>query len=159
MTYYTTVPSPIGRLFLFSDGQHLTGLKMGPTERVAGARRDPAPFEIISDQLDRYWNKELREFEVPIATEGTEFQKKVWEGLRTIPYGETISYKELAHRIGLPRAIRAVGQANNRNPIAIVVPCHRVIGANGSLTGYGGGLDKKERLLALEARVLASELG
>jgi methylated-DNA-[protein]-cysteine S-methyltransferase len=155
MTYYTTVPSPIGRLTLFSDGENLTGLKMGRTERVAGARRDPAPFESISEQLDRYWNNELREFDVPLAMQGTDFQKKVWEGLRTIPYGETISYKELARRIGLPRAIRAVGQANNRNPIAIVVPCHRVIGANGSLTGYGGGLDKKEKLLALEARVLA----
>jgi methylated-DNA-[protein]-cysteine S-methyltransferase len=156
MTYYTTVTSPFGRLTLVSDGERLTGLKMGRTEIAAMARRDPAPFQTISDQLERYWNNELRDFDVPIALHGTEFQKRVWEGLRTIPYGETISYKELAHRIGIPRAIRAVGQANNRNPIAIVVPCHRVIGANGSLTGYGGGLDKKEKLLALEARVLAS---
>jgi methylated-DNA-[protein]-cysteine S-methyltransferase len=156
MTFYTIVPSPIGRLTLVSDGDNLTGLKMGRTEIAVGARRDPAPFEAISDQLDRYWSNELREFDIPIAMHGTEFQKRVWAGLRSIPYGQTISYKELARRIRVPRAVRAVGQANNRNPIAIVVPCHRVIGANGSLTGYGGGLDRKEKLLALEARVLAS---
>src|SRR5262249_52747144 len=124
---------------------------------------DPAPqpdwqcdetrFTSVCEQLAAYFAKELREFDVPLAPAGTEFQKKVWHELRQIPHGETISYGELACRIKQPAASRAVGRANGQNPISIIVPCHRVIGANGTLTGYGGGLDRKRWLLQHEGHV------
>jgi O-6-methylguanine DNA methyltransferase len=101
-------------------------------------------------ELDMYFKGELREFSVPFKASGTPFREKVWAALCTIPYGETISYKQLAERIGQPSAVRAVGGANHHNPISIIIPCHRVIGADGSLTGYGGGLPSKEFLLTLE---------
>ena len=104
------------------------------------------------EALQRYFAGELFEFQLPLAPEGTPFQQRVWQELRRIPYGETISYLELAKRVGDPKSVRAVGRANGANPIAVVVPCHRVIGADGSLTGYAGGLEKKRALLALEAR-------
>ena len=108
-------------------------------------------LRVACEQLDAYFEGDLRTFELPLHMVGTLFQKQVWEGLLTIPYGTTISYAELAHRIGRPGASRAVGAANGRNPIGIIVPCHRVIGANGTLTGYGGGLDRKEWLLSHES--------
>jgi O-6-methylguanine DNA methyltransferase len=104
-------------------------------------------------QLEAYFRGELREFQLPLDFEGTDFQKRVWRQLQTIPYGQTRSYSEIAQAIGRPRAVRAVGAANGANPIAIVVPCHRVIGANGTLVGYGGGLPLKKRLLELEGAV------
>jgi methylated-DNA-[protein]-cysteine S-methyltransferase len=109
-------------------------------------------------QLKAYFAGQLTSFDLPVAPEGTGFQRTVWAGLRRIPYGETISYGELASRIGQPTASRAVGLANGRNPVAIIVPCHRVVGADGSLTGYGGGLDRKRFLLALEQRVSGQTL-
>jgi len=115
---------------------------------------DEEPFAEVIRQLQAYFSGELKEFNVPLAMEGTEFQLRVWNALRAIPYGETISYAQLAERIGNPKAVRAVGLANGSNPIPIIVPCHRVIGGNGSLTGFGGGLSTKKRLLELESRQL-----
>jgi methylated-DNA-[protein]-cysteine S-methyltransferase len=157
---YSILASPIGDLLLISDGIALVGLHMplrggkaapGPKPHW---RRDDASLRTIREQLGAYFAGELREFEVPIRMAGTPFQRLVWEGLRTIPYGVTISYAELARRVGHPGAARAIGAANGRNPIGIVVPCHRVIGADGTLTGYGGGLDRKQWLLEHESSVL-----
>jgi methylated-DNA-[protein]-cysteine S-methyltransferase len=149
-TNYTTIPSPIGDLLLTSDGRSLTGLHMSPFDPPLEGQRDEGPFEGVIDQLDEYFSGGRKSFDVSLNASGTSFQLNVWEALREIPYGETISYGELAKWIGNPRAVRAVGRANGANPIAVVVPCHRVIGANGTLTGYGGGLDRKAKLLALE---------
>jgi len=107
-------------------------------------------LEEAAAEVGAYFAGELREFRVPIAPQGTPFQREVWRGLREIPYGVTASYAELADRLGRPKAVRAIAQANGRNPVAIIVPCHRVIGSDGSLTGYGGGLWRKKRLLELE---------
>ena len=112
---------------------------------------DPAWFTEILGQLDAYFAGRLTEFDIPVKLDGTEFQRRVWSQLQAIPYGETISYGELARRVGSPKASRAVGLANGRNPVTIIVPCHRVIGSNGKLTGYGGGLDRKTWLLDHEA--------
>jgi methylated-DNA-[protein]-cysteine S-methyltransferase len=149
--------SPIGDLLLTSDGEALTGLHMcerrgKPTSAPAtGSRRDDSAFRSIREQLAAYFRGELLEFEIPLRMFGTPFQRQVWAGLQAIPYGLTVSYAELAQKIGRPGASRAVGSANGRNPIAIIVPCHRVIAADGTLGGYGGGLDRKEWLLELEA--------
>jgi methylated-DNA-[protein]-cysteine S-methyltransferase len=148
--------SPIGDLLLTSDGEALTGLHMcqrrgkPAPEPEPSCRRDDAAFQAVREQLDAYFGGELRDFEIPLRMPGTPFQRLVWAGLRAIPYGSTVSYAELARRIGRAGASRAVGSANGRNPIAIVVPCHRVIAADGTLGGYGGGLDRKEWLLELE---------
>jgi len=153
--YYDTIQSPIGDLMLISDGKALTGLYMN-NEKHLGRRAMAIPDKKMlkhpREQLQAYLAGELREFELPLAAEGTPFQQRVWRALCDIPYGETISYGELARRIGQPKAARAVGLANGQNPISIVVPCHRVIGANGALTGYGGGLDRKRWLLAHESK-------
>lgn len=114
-------------------------------------------IKMAHDQLQEYFGGKRRSFELPLAPKGTEFQRKVWEALREIPYGTTCSYKDIAVRCGNGKACRAVGMANNRNPIAIIIPCHRVVGAGGSLVGYGGGLSIKEQLLKLEAAAKASE--
>ena len=167
-TYYHHFPSSIGPLLLVSNGSALTGLYMGNhaggPEVQADWKQDESQFRSVCEQLSAYFAKELTEFEVSLAPAGTEFQRKVWQELRHIPYGETISYGELARRINQPAASRAVGRANGLNPISIIVPCHRVIGANGTLTGYGGGLDRKRWLLAHECAVgtrglLAEHLG
>jgi len=156
-TFCTTFESPVGPLLLMSDGQSLTGLhtdsdKHRPAMRPDWVRDDAAaPFEEVKAQLRAYFDGRLTEFDLPLAPQGTEFQMRVWRELRGIPYGETISYAELARRIGNPNASRAVGMANSRNPISIIVPCHRVIGADNSLTGYAGGLERKRMLLAHEA--------
>jgi methylated-DNA-[protein]-cysteine S-methyltransferase len=154
--YYCYVNSPIGKLLLTGDGSSLTGLYMeehkhGPDSK-AGWIEDPAatPFPQTVQQLERYFSGELTDFDVPIKFAGTEFQKLVWQHLCEIEYGTVISYAELARRIGKPKAFRAVGLANGKNSISIIVPCHRVIGANGALTGYGGGLNRKSALLQLE---------
>jgi methylated-DNA-[protein]-cysteine S-methyltransferase len=153
-TLYETFDSPIGELLAVGDGEALSGLYMQATRRpvtVPGSwERDAAPFGGLREQLGEYFAGDRREFDLALAPEGSEFQLRVWEALREIPYGETESYGELAARIGHPGSARAVGAANGRNPISIVVPCHRVIGASGSLTGYAGGLERKRLLLALE---------
>lgn len=151
-TYYTLMPSPIGELLLTSDGTALNRLYMEEGPWAIGAEwiEDPAPFEEAIAQLDAYFAGTLKTFDLPVAPQGTPFQQRVWEALQAIPYGATRSYGDLAAAIGQPSAVRAVGAANGRNPISIVIPCHRVIGADGSLTGYGGGLPRKRRLLELE---------
>ena len=154
--FHTTFESPVGPLLLMSDGASLTGLhtdndKHRPANQSDWVRDDSAaPFARTIAQLQAYFDGGLSEFDLPLAPQGTEFQMKVWRELRNIPFGETISYAELARRIGRPTASRAVGHSNARNPISIIVPCHRVIGSNGSLTGFGGGLPTKRALLELE---------
>ena len=156
-TWMTTFESPLGPLLLMSDGTSLTGLhtdndKHRPAVRPDWIRDDSvAPFAQTIAQLRAYFAGDLAEFDLPLAPQGTAFQMTVWRELRNIPYGETISYAELARRIGRPTASRAVGHSNARNPISIIVPCHRVIGADHSLTGYAGGLDRKRTLLEHEA--------
>ena len=147
--------SPIGRLLLTSDGSALTGLYMEPSRKAQpteGWSEDVtvAPLSAAVRQLTEYFAGTRRVFDLPLRPQGTDFQRRVWRELIEIPYGDTWSYGELAKRISNPSASRAVGLANGRNPISILVPCHRVIGADGSLTGYGGGLDRKRWLLAHE---------
>lgn len=151
--FYSLVPSPVGELLLLSNGTALTGLYMEPhaAKHLRDTARDDPKFTAVKEQLAAYFAGDLTKFDLPLAPEGTEFQKQAWRALRKIPYGETVSYGEQARRIGQPAAFRAVGTANGQNPISIIVPCHRVIGANGSLTGYGGGLPRKRWLLAHEA--------
>jgi methylated-DNA-[protein]-cysteine S-methyltransferase len=155
-TYYTTIGSPVGPLLLTSDGSALTGVSMtdqrhGPAIGADSIEdRSVSPLVEAARQLCEYFEGRRTEFSLPLAEAGTDFQRRVWLELTRIPYGETISYGELARRIGNPKAMRAVGLANGRNPWGIVVPCHRVIGADGSLTGYGGGLERKQILLSLE---------
>ncbi|MGI9335072.1 MAG: methylated-DNA--[protein]-cysteine S-methyltransferase [Gammaproteobacteria bacterium] len=150
---YTTHPSPIGELVLATNGQALATI-LFPTEQRGhpqpGWRRDDALFAHARAQLDAYFAGELRTFDLALDLAGTPFQCAVWEALLDIPYGETTSYGALATRIGRPKASRAVGSANGSNPLPIVVPCHRVIGANGDLTGFGGGLPIKRWLLRHE---------
>ncbi len=155
-TFYTIMPSPLDDLLLVSNGDALTGLFMenarhGRTVEPAW-RRDAGPFREAVRQLSEYFEGERTRFELPLLLEGTAFQEVVWEALRALEFGERVSYGELARRIGRPSASRAVGLANGRNPIGIIVPCHRVIGSGGSLTGYAGGLDRKRWLLEHEAR-------
>jgi methylated-DNA-[protein]-cysteine S-methyltransferase len=156
---YTRMDSPLGELLLRGDGHALRGLHMtkGRVPVAVGSdwlQADEA-FEEVRAQLTGYFAGRRTSFDVPLELEGTTFQLEVWRGLLEIGYGETISYGDLARRIGRPRAVRAVGLANGRNPIAVIVPCHRVIGADGTLTGYGGGVDNKRLLLDLEARLAA----
>jgi methylated-DNA-[protein]-cysteine S-methyltransferase len=148
-----SLDSPIGELLLIGDGRALTQLRMGAGERDTpdGARHDPDAFADAEAQLRAYFDGELTEFELPLAPRGTGFQLRVWEALRAIPYGQTASYGEIAAAVGKPEAFRAVGATNGRNPIAVIVPCHRVIGADGGLVGFGGGLPRKRLLLELEA--------
>jgi methylated-DNA-[protein]-cysteine S-methyltransferase len=161
-TLTTTVPSPIGPLTLTAIDGRLTGLHLHEQRHPpAGSdswQRDDDAFGDVVEQLTGYFRGARTEFDVPLDLAGTEFQRRVWSRLRDIPYGETISYSELARRAGSPKASRAVGLANGRNPIAVIVPCHRVIGADGSLTGYGGGLDRKVWLLEHEGALLAGSL-
>lgn len=161
-TRWTMTDSPIGPLLLTADDIGLTRLYMevrkhGPDEVQPEWRRDHRAFSEACRQLEEYFAGERTEFDLPLNPAGTAFQLKVWEALRTIPYGEIRSYGEIAEQIGRPGAARAVGLANGRNPISIVVPCHRVIGASGALTGYGGGLERKQYLLDLETRVSAGQ--
>ncbi len=155
MMYYCYTTTPIGDLLLAGDegGLSMIGFPKGKM------RRDPEPDWIFNEkpfaesrrQLDEYFAGERKEFDLPLHLSGTDFQVQVLEELQRIPYGETTSYGAIAKRIGRPRAMRAVGAANGRNPIPIVIPCHRVIGSSGDLTGFGGGLDTKAALLRLEA--------
>ena len=153
--FYTTLDSPVGKLFLTSNGEAITELFMekhkGGPKPIGDWRRDDTLFREAADQLRAYFAGELTEFDLPLATGGAPFQQRVWAELRRIPYGSTMSYGELARRIGNPKASRAVGAANGSNPISIIIPCHRVIGSDGRLTGYGGGIDRKAWLLDHEA--------
>jgi methylated-DNA-[protein]-cysteine S-methyltransferase len=154
MTRFCEIATPIGRLRLAGDEKGLRGISFENRFRPSESSDRPgalAPFREAIDQLNAYFAGERRRFDLPLAPEGTPFQREVWSALTTIPYGETVSYGELARQLGKPAATRAVGAANGRNPIPIIIPCHRVIGADGSLTGFGGGLAVKRALLALEA--------
>ncbi|MGW2564883.1 methylated-DNA--[protein]-cysteine S-methyltransferase [Streptomyces sp. NPDC001537] len=155
MKHHTVIDSPYGPLTLVADDGILCGLYMTeqrhrPPEESFGARNESL-FAEAEAQLEAYFAGDLKEFTLELHLHGTPFQRTVWDRLREIPYGETRSYGELAAALGNPSASRAVGLANGRNPIGIIVPCHRVVGANGGLTGYGGGLDRKQRLLDLES--------
>ncbi|MFF2191243.1 methylated-DNA--[protein]-cysteine S-methyltransferase [Streptomyces sp. NPDC058155] len=151
---HTVIDSPYGPLTLVAAEGVLSALYMTeqrhrPPQETFG-EVDARPFGIVIDQLDEYFAGERTEFDVPLRLNGTPFQRSVWEQLLAIPYGETRSYGQLADALGKSGASRAVGLANGKNPVGIIVPCHRVIGSTGSLTGYGGGLDRKQRLLAFE---------
>jgi methylated-DNA-[protein]-cysteine S-methyltransferase len=161
IVFYRQLSSPLGKLLLTSDGRTVTGLFMtrlaeeSAPELDARWKKDDGPFREVCAQLEAYFEGEATSFDVPMDPAGTTFQRRVWRELCAIPYGTAISYMELARRIGRPTASRAVGGANGKNPISIIVPCHRVIAADGTLGGYGGGLDRKRWLLGHEAEVLA----
>jgi methylated-DNA-[protein]-cysteine S-methyltransferase len=156
MKIYCHVDSPIGSLLLTSDGESLTGLYMGAPSKSPELGSDwlekpnGAPLAKAARQLEEYFAGKRKEFDLPLKMEGTEFQKRVWRQLTRIPFGETWSYGQLAKTLDNPNGSRAVGLANGRNPIAVIVPCHRVIGADGSMTGFGGGIPRKQWLLAHE---------
>src|SRR5262245_22919620 len=158
--FYTRAPGPLGPLLLVGTSDALTSIWL-PSGRD---RLDPEPdwvesarpFKEVVRQLSAYFAGRLRKFELPLAPAGTAFQQRVWQALCDIPYGETVSYGQLARRIDRPAAVRAVGAANGQNPISIVIPCHRVIGSDGRLVGYGGGLPAKSLLLELERRVVGA---
>jgi methylated-DNA-[protein]-cysteine S-methyltransferase len=156
--YYRWLESPIGPLLLAGSNSGLRVLSFGngkcPRNIDPEWGLDNSAFQDVVEQVQSYFAGERTDFDVRLELQGTDFQKSVWMALREIPYGETISYKELAKTVGNPKAVRAVGAANGANPIAIIVPCHRVIGNDGSLTGFGGGLPLKRRLLELESRQL-----
>ncbi|WP_097274720.1 methylated-DNA--[protein]-cysteine S-methyltransferase [Streptomyces sp. TLI_55] len=154
MKQHTVIDSPYGPLTLVAtDGTlshlYMTDQRHRPAQETFGVR-DDRPFGEAIDQLEAYFASELKEFTLELRLHGTPFQRSVWEQLLRIPYGETRSYGELAEALGNPGASRAVGLANGKNPVSIIVPCHRVVGSNGSLTGYGGGLERKQRLLDFE---------
>jgi methylated-DNA-[protein]-cysteine S-methyltransferase len=155
---YTTFDTPIGELLLAGDGRALQRLSMQSAPRPVAIdprwQRDDRPFAGAREQLEQYFDGARREFDVELDLVGNPFELRVWDALLEIPYGETASYGQIAAALGEPAAARAVGLANARNPVALIVPCHRVIGADGSLTGYGGGLERKQFLLDLEAGVL-----
>jgi methylated-DNA-[protein]-cysteine S-methyltransferase len=155
MLRYCELSTPVGRLLLAGDEEGLRRISFQdgfhPVRPAEGWQRAEVPFRDAIAQLEAYFAGKLRQFDLALAPEGTPFQREVWSALITIPYGETVSYGELARRLGRSNAPRAVGAANGRNPIPIIIPCHRVIGADGSLTGFGGGLAIKRRLLDLEA--------
>ena len=152
--FYTEMESPVGGLRLVGDGEKLRQVWFLEGRSGKGTQKDweknEKAFREAKAQLRAYFAGERKQFDLPLEMEGTEFQLSVWRELQRIPYGETISYLELARRIGNPKAVRAVGLANGQNPIPIIVPCHRVMGSDGSLTGFGGGMENKRKLLELE---------
>jgi methylated-DNA-[protein]-cysteine S-methyltransferase len=165
----TIVPTPLGPLGLVARDGNLAGIHFGAdpasfpfqVERTWGKPgiEAPAAFEAVKSQLEEYFAGKRLVFRLPLDLEqGTGFQRRVWHALLEIPYGRTLSYKDVAHAIGQPSAVRAVGSANGANPLPIVVPCHRVISSDGTMGGYGGGLDVKQKLLALETRTRAAAL-
>ena len=160
--YYSVIESPVGKLLLAATDRGLRYLHFGGEMPVRSKRvrwiEAPQVLRPYEEQLRAYFRCELRDFTCKLDLAGTEFQKKCWKALLRIPYGKTRSYADVAREVGSPKAFRAVGQANHNNPIAIIVPCHRVIGANGSLTGYGGGMEIKEKLLRLEGAPLQGAL-
>ena len=148
-TYYT-YESPFGNIVIESDGKAITGIKTEADTTPAGKKEKSTLTDITAMQLKEYFTGKRKKFDVPLDPQGTDFQRSVWKALQDIPYGKTRSYKQIAQAIGNLKACRAVGMANNKNPIWIIIPCHRVIGSDGSLTGYGGGVEMKKRLLKLE---------
>jgi len=167
MRTHTVIDSVVGTLTLVAEEGVIVGLYMDlqrhrPDDDALGEPdprgREVEPFKAAADQLDAYFAGELTRFDLPLAPRGSEFQQRVWAALQEIPYGRTESYGELAERIGSPGGARAVGLANGKNPIGIIIPCHRVVGADGSLTGYGGGLERKKQLLDLELAVSGTAL-
>lgn len=153
MKYYYIYETKIGKILLAEEEGHITNLYFDDQREVEGAElKETALIREAKKQLDEYLLGRRKEFNLPLKAKGTEFQQRVWQALLDIPYGETRSYGEIAKIIGNPKAARAVGLANNRNPISIFIPCHRVIGKNGKLVGYGGGLQIKEFLLTLERK-------
>ncbi len=161
MTRYRIIDSPIGSLTLAGREDTLAHLLMDDHAHApdrAGWHRDDTAFGAAVEQLDGYFAGERTEFDLDLELAGTDFQRRVWDALLTIPYGETRSYGRIAQQIGAPSASRAVGLANGRNPISIIVPCNRVIGSTGSLTGYGGGIDRKRTLLELEKKYATADL-
>ncbi len=160
MNYFTDYASPVGTLRIVENGRGITAIKYLKNFRVlpADAReKETTLLKQAITELKAYFAGQRRHFDLPLDEQGTDFQKRVWAALREIPYGQTRSYKQIAEAAGSPHGYRATGMANNRNPISIVTPCHRVIGANGMLTGYGGGLDIKKKLLELEASTLVQK--
>jgi methylated-DNA-[protein]-cysteine S-methyltransferase len=165
MTIYDTLASPVGELLIAAEDagltrvyfeRHLHGSRIGPGWRPASESAGPAA-DVLAEarrQLDAYFAGDLTAFTLPLAPSGTPFQQRVWTALRGIAFGDTVSYAEIARRILAPDAVRAVGAANGRNPLSIVVPCHRVIGSNGALTGFGGGIERKRWLLQHEGALL-----
>ena len=152
---YQYLDSPVGRLRLVSDGKHLTAIEWEQRQAIDPddtEKTDPA-LSACAKQLREYFAGERRSFDLPLSPTGTEFQKNVWAALKAIPYGKLRSYRDIAESLDNPKAVRAVGAANGRNPIPIVVPCHRVIGSDGSLTGFAGGLEAKKVLLKLEGAI------
>ncbi len=159
MTSYSLLDSPIGRLLLVAEDGQLSRIDFPPAAEEAIAshwRHQPADFDEANRQLTAYFAGQRQEFDLPLHLVGTPFQRLVWQELTRIPYGQTASYGEIARRIDRSKACRAVGMANHRNPLPIIIPCHRVIGADGSLTGFGGGLACKQFLLDLERHHLSS---
>ena len=158
---YCTFESRLGEVMLTSDGQALTGLyfegqKYHPRIEAHWQRRDSLDlFVRVREQFESYESGGDHGFDVPLSPAGTGFQRRVWQALLQVGFGETVSYGEIARRIGAPAAVRAVGAAVGRNPISVIVPCHRIVGADGSLTGYAGGIDRKQRLLCIEGSLLA----
>jgi methylated-DNA-[protein]-cysteine S-methyltransferase len=148
---WTVLSSPVGELLVSRQGDPVTGITFSPFTIPTGGARDDAGFRDVTEQLDAYFAGDRTDFDLPLAPRGTAFQLAVWRQLLQIPYGQTRSYGQLAAGLGLPHASRAVGAANGSNPLPIVIACHRVIGASGKLTGYGGGLDRKRLLLDLES--------
>ena len=154
--HFQDIPSPVGRLRLIASDSALVGIWFEQGRDAARGRgdlveRSTPVLERTRSQLEEYFAARRSAFDLPLEPRGTEFQRRVWSTLLTIPYGETRTYGQIAEQIGNPTAVRAVGAANGRNPISIIAPCHRVIGMNGNLTGFGGGLDAKAYLLSLEA--------
>jgi methylated-DNA-[protein]-cysteine S-methyltransferase len=153
---YSMMDSPVGPLLLAGSGGVLKLISFQRGAKVRSLdpdwQRADEPFELVKRQLDEYFAGTRRQFDLPLAADATPFQARVLEALRRIPYGETRSYRDIAVALGNPKAVRAVGGANGSNPLPIVIPCHRVIGSNGTLTGFGGGMEAKRYLLELEAR-------
>ena len=158
---FARIASPLGKLLLVGEpsrdllalrGVYFDGAPHSEAAVPGGAREDVMAFAGVVEQLEAYFEGERTSFDIDLEPRGTEFQREVWRALSTIPYGETTTYAEIAAAIGKPSAVRAVGAANGRNPLSIIVPCHRVIGRDGTLTGYAGGIDNKRKLLALESR-------
>ncbi len=152
MRFYYCIETKIGKLQIVETDKAVSHVVFRDDKFPSDATEQSSPLlRQASKQIEEYLDGKRRSFDLPLAPEGTEFQRAVWAALQTIPYGETRSYGDIARQIGRPKACRAVGMANNRNPISIVIPCHRVIGADGSLVGYGGGLDLKRKLLEMES--------
>ena len=150
MKYSYTYESIIGKLTITESDSKIISIDFGESAEPQENRKETPLIKEARKQLEEYFKGTRKSFQLPIELRGTPFQQKVWNALLSIPYGKTVSYKQIAEAVGNPKACRAVGMANNKNPIPIIVPCHRVIGANGKLVGYGGGLEIKEKLLELE---------